>query len=161
MVQEARAEAGLDQMNSDLGGHFPNFNDFPPTLTNNSPASAHTHPGMHHHSGMTTVGRQTPIMQPLGPGRPLAGQNDLPPMPHLEVGSTALMHQSPSLTHPMPPGQQVNGQGSMKRKLQGPEQGAEGSGPSTSGVPHRGNNKVKQSPAVARKKAKTNTLPPS
>ncbi|KAF8607700.1 hypothetical protein BDV93DRAFT_519715 [Ceratobasidium sp. AG-I] len=107
---------------------------------------------------MSTVGRQTPIMPPLGHTRQLAGHNDLPPLPPLEVGRTALMHQSPSLTHPMPPGQQVNGQAGMKRKLQGPEQGTEGSGPSASGAPHRGGNKGRPSPATTRKKAKTNTL---
>lgn len=157
--QRARTDVGLEYM-PDMGGQFPQFNsEFPPTLTNNSPALAHAHPGMHPHPGMGAIGRPTPTMPPLGHNRQLAGQNDLPPLPPLEVGRTGMMNQSPSLTHPMPPGQQANGQAGMKRKLQPPEQGAEGSGPSAPGGAYRGNNKARPPPAGARKRAKTNTLP--
>lgn len=189
MDQNARAQAGLEYIPDDMGHPFPHF--APGFVNSNmpggSPALAHTHPGMHPQGSIPTAGRPTPTpppipMRPGGPGMPpqrmanngapLAGSGELPPLPSLGIPPGMIMSQSPSLTHPMPPGQPPNGQVGTKRKLQPPDQGPDVGGPSAApggSQPPRagvGNNpnphgRVKPPPAVARKKAKTNTNAPA
>ncbi|CAE6527301.1 unnamed protein product [Rhizoctonia solani] len=184
MDQNARHEAGLDNMPEGMGGHsFPSFNPAfsnPPHMPDHSPALAHAQAGMHHgpHQGAAlTTGRPTPTPPPHmrpgqgGPGgpirggMPLAGSGELPPLPGLGVGippgmSNIITSQSPLLSHPGAPGQPPHGQLGMKRKQQ-PEQGPDPTGGPSGSQPPRGvNNAVrmnKTSPALARKRAKQST----
>lgn len=180
MDQTARNQAGFELTDDFVGHAFPNFTSglHPSNMSDHSPALAHTHPGMNPHASTATIGRPTPTPPPIRSGppgvprsgmnhEPLAGSGELPPLPKLgpgiptPMGPGMMFSQSPSMTHPLPPGQQ-NGQG-MKRKLPQPEQGPDVGGPSgPSGPPqiraaHSPNNRPRPPPAGARKKAKTNT----
>ncbi|KAG9128179.1 hypothetical protein FRC07_003729 [Ceratobasidium sp. 392] len=173
MDQNARMQVGLPNfLPDDLGPHqFPNFtSDFggPGNMLSSSPGLTHPHPGMHNQGSIATTGRPTPTpplsRQTIRNGQQLAGSGELPPVPGLSVpgpGPGMMVQQSPSMGHPLPPGQQPNGQGGMKRKHQPPDQGPDAGGPSGATSQPRGvaNSRVKSSPVVSRKKAKTNAPP--
>jgi len=172
MDRDARMQVGLHNfLSDDLGGHqFPNFaSEFtnPSSMLHSSPGLTHPHPGMHSHQGsIGTTGRPTPTpplpRPPNRNGQPLAGSGDLPPVPPLTVAGPQpgmMMQQSPSLTHPLPPGQQPNGPVGVKRKQQQPELGPDAGGPSGASQARNvaGSRGTKPlPPAGSRKRAKTN-----